>query len=304
MTAINAVVDLTTEDGVAVVTVDNPPVNALSAVLRVGLVDAFKAAEADSNVQAVVLTCAGRTFIAGADITEFGKPAVSPWLTDVIEVMEALSKPIVAAIHGTALGGGLETALGAHWRVAVASAKLGLPEVKLGLIPGAGGTQRLPRLVGVPQALEMITSGAPVSAKAALGGGLVDEIVEGDLRTGALAYARKVVAESRPLRRVRDMDDKVVAARGDPGQFDAFVQANARKFPRVRSAARVRGGHQGRRRPALRRGHGEGARALPRPHGWRPVQGPAPRLLRRAPGRPHSRRAGGHRAPPPSPRRA
>ncbi|MCK7474738.1 MAG: enoyl-CoA hydratase/isomerase family protein [Rhodopseudomonas palustris] len=135
-------------DGIAIITVDNPPVNALSAAVRRGILEQVNAAVADSKVQAIVLTCAGRTFIAGADITEFGKPPQPPSLHEVIDALDASPKPIVAAIHGTALGGGLETALGCHFRVAVKSAKLGLPEVKLGLLPGAGGTQRLPRAVG------------------------------------------------------------------------------------------------------------------------------------------------------------
>ena len=142
-------------DGVLVIVSDNPPVNALSHALRSGLMDAVTAAGSDAAVKAVVIAADGRTFHAGADITEFGKPPQSPSLPEVIEAIEALDKPVVAALHGTTLGGGLEVALGAHYRVAARGSKLGLPEVKLGLLPGAGGTQRLPRVVGVEAALEI-----------------------------------------------------------------------------------------------------------------------------------------------------
>jgi 3-hydroxyacyl-CoA dehydrogenase len=227
MGSINAVVDLSIEDGIAVLTVDNPPVNALSADVRAGLDDGVRRAGSDPTVEAVVIWCAGRTFIAGADITEFGKPPRDPSLRALLETIEASPKPVVAALHGTALGGGLETALASNWRIAAPTAKLGLPEVKLGLLPGAGGTQRLPRLVGVETALEMITSGTPVSATAALASGLIDEIAEGDLREAALAFARRVVSEGRPLRKVRDMTDRLAAS---PMTFVEFRKANARKF--------------------------------------------------------------------------
>jgi 3-hydroxyacyl-CoA dehydrogenase len=230
MGSINAAVDLSVEEGVAVLTIDNPPVNALSANVRAGLDAGVRQAGADASVQAIVIWCAGRTFIAGADITEFGKPPRDPSLPALLETIEASPKPVVAALHGTALGGGLETALASNWRVANAGAKMGLPEVKLGLLPGAGGTQRLPRLVGVEAALEMITSGAPVSAKAALAMGLIDEIVDGDLRAGAVAYAKRVVAEGRPLRKISALTDKIEAARAMPGVFADFRKANARKF--------------------------------------------------------------------------
>jgi 3-hydroxyacyl-CoA dehydrogenase len=211
---------------VAVVTVDSPPVNALSAAVRTGVADAMRRAYADEAVAAIVLICAGRTFFAGADITEFGKPPVEPTLRQLAEIVEDSPKPLVAAIHGTALGGGLELALVAHFRVAVPSARLGLPEVKLGLLPGAGGTQRLPRIVGVQKALEMITSGDPVPAAKAQAMGLVDELVEeGNLRQGAIDFARRVVAEGRPLTRVRDLE-----VTADPESFSDFRKANARKF--------------------------------------------------------------------------
>src|SRR5512138_3150969 len=231
MGAINAVTDLTAQGDVAVLTVNSPPVNALSQQVRDGIVKGMQQAIADSAVKAVVLICDGRTFIAGADITEFGKPPQPPSLHDVCDTIENSSKPVVAAIHGTALGGGLETALCSHYRVAVPSAKCGLPEVHLGLLPGAGGTQRLPRIVGPEQALQMVTSGAHVDAKTCLAAGLLDEIVpEGELRTGGIAFAKKVIAEKRPLRKVREMNEKVEAARGKPEIFAEFRKANARKF--------------------------------------------------------------------------
>ena len=166
---------------VLIVTSNNPPVNALGAAVRQGLVAAIEEAEADDAVKAVVIACEGQTFFAGADITEFGKPPVMPWLPEVVDTIENCSKPVVAAIHGTALGGGLEVALGCHYRVAVADAKLGVPEVKLGLLPGAGGTQRLPRVAGVGHALEMCATGTPISAKEAFDCGLVDRLIEGEL---------------------------------------------------------------------------------------------------------------------------
>jgi 3-hydroxyacyl-CoA dehydrogenase len=230
MGAINAVTDLAAEGEIAVLTVNSPPVNALSQQVRDGIVKGMQQAFGNAAVKAIVLICDGRTFIAGADITEFGKPPQSPSLHDVCDTIENSPKPVVAAIHGTALGGGLETALCCHYRVAVPSAKCGLPEVHLGLLPGAGGTQRLPRIVGPAAALDMVTSGRHVDAKSSLAAGLLDEIVpEGELRAGAVAYAKKV-AEKRPLRKVRDMNEKVEAARGKPELFAEFRKANARKF--------------------------------------------------------------------------
>jgi 3-hydroxyacyl-CoA dehydrogenase len=226
LSAINAVTDLTIEDGIAVLTLNSPPVNALSAAVRDGLARGFDRVAEDDEIKAVVLICAGRTFIAGADISEFGKPPQGASLLDVMDAMEASPKPVIAAIHGTALGGGLETALSCHYRIGVPSAKFGLPEVKLGLLPGAGGTQRLPRIVGVEKALEMVTSGTPIGAKEALATGLIDEMAPEDgLREAAVAFAAKVVAEQRPLKKVRDLP--VHAA---PGVFEAFRKANARKF--------------------------------------------------------------------------
>ncbi|MFL6729191.1 MAG: enoyl-CoA hydratase-related protein, partial [Sphingomicrobium sp.] len=161
---------------VLIVLSNNPPVNALSTPVRQGLVAAIEQAEADDSVNAIVIACEGQTFFAGADITEFGKPPQQPWLPAVVDRIEACTKPVVAAIHGTALGGGLEVALACHYRVALPSAKLGTPEVKLGLLPGAGGTQRLPRVAGVRKALEMCATGTPIGARDGFGCGLIDRL--------------------------------------------------------------------------------------------------------------------------------
>ena len=208
---INASVDLRQDGEIAIITADNPPVNALKHEVRAGLTEALRQAREDAAVKAMVIACAGRTFFAGADITEFGKPPQAPGLAEVIAVIEAMPKPVVAALHGTAFGGGFEVALACHFRVAVAGARVGLPEVKLGLLPGAGGTQRLPRLIGPEKALKMIVTGDPIEAREALADGVIDEIIEGDLTQGAIVFARRVVAEGRPLRLVRDREDKLVA---------------------------------------------------------------------------------------------
>ena len=231
MTKINDVATLEKDGEVAVLTLNSPPVNALSAPVREGIANGIKQAIDDADVKAIVLICDGRTFIAGADITEFGKAPKGPSLFDAQAMIENAPKPVIAAIHGTALGGGLEVALTCHYRVAVPSAKCGLPEVNLGLLPGAGGTQRLPRIVGAEKALEMVTSGQHVGARKCLEMGLVDELAEeGKLREGAVAFANKIVAEKRPLKKVRDLNDKVEAARGKPEIFADFRKANARKF--------------------------------------------------------------------------
>ena len=219
-------VKLEHDGDVAVVVVDNPPVNALSHHVRQGILDGMTQAAADPAVAAIVLICEGRTFIAGADITEFGGAPKPPSLQAAQDAMENCPKPVVAAVHGTALGGGLEVAMCAHYRVADARARFGLPEVKLGLLPGAGGTQRLPRVTGVPKALEMMTSGEPIGAEEALECGLIDEIVS-DLRGGAVAFARRVVAEGRPLLKIRDRSDKVSGV--DPSVFSQFRASIARK---------------------------------------------------------------------------
>ena len=212
-----------------IVTSNNPPVNALGAAVRQGLVAAIEQATGDDAIHSVVITCAGQTFFAGADITEFGKPPVMPWLPEVVDIIENCPKPVIAAIHGTALGGGLEVALGCHYRVAVPSAKFGVPEVKLGLLPGAGGTQRLPRVAGVPKALEMVTGGGMIGAKEAASLGLVDRLIEGDLVQHAVAFADEV-KDIRPLPKSSERDDKLAEARANPTLFADFRKANARKM--------------------------------------------------------------------------
>jgi 3-hydroxyacyl-CoA dehydrogenase len=206
---LTTLVEMNRDGDVAVILVDNPPVNALSHGVRSGLYENLQAARDDDSIKAIVIGCKGRTFIAGADITEFGKPPQSPGLHEVLALLDELHKPTVAAIHGTALGGGLEVALACHFRVAAKSAKLGLPEVKLGILPGAGGTQRLPRLIGPAEALKMIVSGDPIGAAKAEELGLVDEVTDGDPIAEAAAFVRKVVVEGRPLIRVRDRAEKL-----------------------------------------------------------------------------------------------
>lgn len=197
MTDAAPVVTTRRDGAVAVVTIDAPPVNAASHAVRAGLVAAIAAANADPAVRAVVIACAGRTFVAGADVREFGRPPEPPRLTDVCDAIEASEKPVVAALHGTALGGGLEIALACHARIAAAGTRMGLPEVKLGIVPGAGGTQRLPRLVGIPRAIEMATSGRPVDAADALASGLVDRVAGADLLADAVALAATLATPRR-----------------------------------------------------------------------------------------------------------
>ncbi|MCT9811367.1 3-hydroxyacyl-CoA dehydrogenase NAD-binding domain-containing protein [Acidovorax sp. Be4] len=231
MLTINPVTSYSNIDGVGVITLNSPPVNALSAAVRDGIHAAALAAIADPAAHAIVLLCEGRTFIAGADIAAFGKPPTGVSLPEVQRVLEDSPKPVVAAIHGTALGGGLEVALVCHYRIAVPSARLGLPEVHLGLLPGAGGTQRLPRIVGPEAALQMMTSGVHMPAAEALHNGLLDALApEGQLRATAIAFAQQVVAEKRPLRKIREQNDKVQAARGQPELFTRFRQSHAKQF--------------------------------------------------------------------------
>ena len=212
-------------DGIGVISVDYPPVNALGADVRKGLVAALEQGNKDDQASALVVTGAGRTFPAGADIREFGKPPVDPWLPEVVSLFEASDKLLIAAIHGTALGGGLEVALGCDYRIALESAKLGLPEVKLGLLPGAGGTQRLPRLIGADAALPMIAGGNPVPAPKARQLGLVDEVVSEDLVGAAIAYANKLVAAKAPRRPLSQQTAKL----DDPKLFDEYARSIARK---------------------------------------------------------------------------
>ncbi|MBZ9675411.1 3-hydroxyacyl-CoA dehydrogenase NAD-binding domain-containing protein [Mesorhizobium sp. ES1-1] len=218
---------LNRDGDVAIVTIDNPPVNALSFHVREPLMQALIELRDDPSVAAIVIACAGRTFIAGADITEFGKPMQQPELRAIIATLETIAKPTVAAIHGTALGGGLELALGCHFRVADTGAKLGLPEVKLGILPGGGGTVRLPRLVGAVKALRMIVSGVPIGAAQAHEDGLVDAVFEGGLTTHAVNFAREIARKGGPFQPVRDRDEGLKET--DLAAFDAEVAELAKK---------------------------------------------------------------------------
>ncbi len=230
MTVINDVTTIEKDSNISIITLNSPPVNALSAGVREGLHDGITQARNDAETEAIVLICDGRTFIAGADISEFGKEPRGPSLFEVQEFIEDSNKPVIAAIHGTALGGGLEVALTCHYRIAVPSAKCGLPEVNLGLLPGAGGTQRLPRVVGVEKALQMVTSGMHVAANECLEMGLVDEIAgEDSLLDDAISFAKKIVSEQRPLVKISEMNDKVEAARGNENLFKDFRKSIARK---------------------------------------------------------------------------
>ena len=230
MTSINDVTTIEKDENISIITLNSPPVNALSAPVREGLYKGITEARNDKETEAIIIICEGRTFIAGADISEFGKEPKGPSLYEVQEFIEDSNKPVIAAIHGTALGGGLEVALTCHYRIAVPSAKCGLPEVNLGLLPGAGGTQRLPRVVGVEKALQMVTSGQHVSAKECQKIGLVDEISKEDnLRGDSISFAKKIVSENRPLIKISEMNDKVEAARGNENIFKDFRNSIARK---------------------------------------------------------------------------
>lgn len=219
------------EGGIAIIMIDNPPVNAMSFHLRQPLYKAIEAARDDASVEGVVLACAGRTFVSGADISEFGseKALASPSLPELCSLLESLPKPVVAAIHGTTLGGGLELALSCHYRVADKGAKVGLPEVKLGLLPGAGGTVRLPRLTGPEAAVKMIVSGTPIGAAQALAAGVVDAVVESDLTAEAVKFAKAKATEGGPHIPVSARDDKLVAARNDLAAFDAAAKEATKK---------------------------------------------------------------------------
>jgi len=214
-----------TQGRIGILTVNNPPVNALAAAVRDGIKEGVEAFGKDANIDAIVLIGGGRTFIAGADIREFGKPPKGANLNDVIATMENCPKIVVAALHGTPLGGGLETALGAHYRVSLPSTRVGLPEVHLGLLPGAGGTQRLPRLTGAKYALDAIIAGRHIPAPEAKNKGIIDAIVEGDLLAGAVAHAQMLVAQNAPRRRVRDLN----ATLESPDLFRETEKAIARR---------------------------------------------------------------------------
>jgi 3-hydroxyacyl-CoA dehydrogenase len=223
-------VDFTKRGGIGIITVNNPPVNALSVGVPQGLIDALAAGEADAQVKAMVLVGGGRTFIAGADISEFFNPPKGehPTIHDAIAALEGSAKIVVAGIHGTALGGGLEVAMACHYRCGVAAASFGQPEIKLGLLPGAGGTQRLPRLIGPERALPLIASGDSVPADRALEMGLIDLIVAGDVTSGAADFANKLVAEGKPLRRVRDLATPAPSSATFFADFEKSIAKRAR----------------------------------------------------------------------------
>src|SRR5215467_15912706 len=213
------------DDGIGIIVIDNPPVNALAQGVRDGILEAIEKGEADPEVKAMVMMGAGRSFIAGADIRAFGKPRTAP-RRPTYEALDGASKPVVAAIHGYALGGGLENALACHYRIAVPSAKVGLPEVLIGILPGGGGTQRLPRLIGVQAALDMIVTGRHVPAPEARRLGIIDEVLpeNADLQETAIAYAIRIM-DARPLPRVRDRPVKL----DEPGIFDATRKSIERR---------------------------------------------------------------------------
>lgn len=228
--ASTSVVELKQDGDVLLVSVNNPPVNALGAAVRQGLMAAMEQADASAAVKAVVIVGQGKAFIAGADIREFGKPPVQPFLPDVCNRIEACSKPVVAVIHGAALGGGLEIAMSAHYRLALPGAKLGLPEVSLGLVPGAGGTQRAPRLMGVKAATELMLSGQQIGAKAGLAAGLVDKLDDGaDPVAAGLAYARELLAQGAPLRPVSATPGRLADKAAAQAELDALRADTAKK---------------------------------------------------------------------------
>ena len=217
------------DDGIGVLQIDSPPVNALSVRVQNAIAEGLTELGRDEAVKAIVLICGGRTFFAGADISEFGTDVEESNLTQVLEETERGSKPVVAAIHGTALGGGYELALYCHYRIATPSAKVGLPEVKLGLLPGGGGTQRLPRIVGAAAALEIIVGGDPIPAARALELGMIDALAgEATLMEDAIAFTRRLLAANQPLQSVRDRQDRIAADKGDAALFEEFRRKNAR----------------------------------------------------------------------------
>src|SRR3954470_2984841 len=191
-------------DGIAVITLNNPPVNGLGNALRAGILEGLDKADADPAVKGAVLIASAKAFSGGPNIREFNKPRTKPDLFDVNDRQDAMKKPLVAAIGGFALGGGLELALACHYRIALPKSQLGLPEVKLGILPGSGGTQRLPRMVPMAEAVRMMTTGNPIAAEKAKQYGLVDAIVDGDLLEAGIAFTKKILSEGGKIRRVRD----------------------------------------------------------------------------------------------------
>ncbi|HWT31700.1 MAG TPA: 3-hydroxyacyl-CoA dehydrogenase NAD-binding domain-containing protein [Propylenella sp.] len=229
-------VQLLPREDVAVVLIDNPPVNALSHAVRSGVLEALARIGPDVTIRAAVIACAGKTFVAGADIREFGARPRSPTLWELIEALDRMTKPVVAALHGTVLGGGLELALGCHFRIAAPSTRLGFPEVKLGLLPGAGGTQRLPRAIGAVAALRMIVGGTPVSADEALGSGLIDAIARDELTGEAIDRARRLAASGR-LRRLREETEKLAPDIADRSAFEEVAAELTKRARALRAPA-------------------------------------------------------------------
>ena len=224
-------VTLTRDDNIGIITLDNPPVNGLSFAVRRGLSDQVEAALSDDTIEAIVVTGAGKMFCGGADIRQFGQtpPADAANLPAVINRIEDSSKPVVAAIHGVAAGGGLEVGLGCHYRLASTGTRLGLPEVTLGFVPGAGGTQRLPRLIGVQNALDVIVNGRLLPSERAQALGIVDEVVDGDLLTRAVTFARGLVGQPDAVRKVSEREEGLEDARSNPAIFSDFRKKMARR---------------------------------------------------------------------------
>ena len=277
-------VSVTTMDGIAVVQIDNPPVNALSREVREELPAVVARLADDAAIDAIVVVGAGRTFVAGADIKELEQAAWStaepPDLHDLLRLVEEVPKPIVMAIHGSALGGGLELAMAGHYRVAVPDARMGQPEVNLGIIPGAEGTQRLTRLVGVEKAIEMCVSGKPIGAEDAKRAGLIDQVIEGDLTTGAVAFARDVVRRGAPHPKTRDRADKLGTAESNAPLF-AKGREMARNTRRHQTAPLA--GHRGDRSgsdASVRRGVPPRARDLARVRAFGSGAGACARVFR------------------------
>src|SRR6202035_1787750 len=234
-------VQLTSDNGIAVIAINNPPVNALSPGVPEGISEALDKIAQDDSVKATVLIAGGRTFVPAADIKEFGKMTSGKprgaGLLPLLLKIEDSAKPVIVAVHGTAFGGGMELAMAGHYRVAVATAQFGQPEVKLGLIPGAAGTQRLPRLAGVSKAVEMCVSGNPVNADEALKLGIVDRIIEGDLLAGALAFAREVAGKPAP--KTRERNEKLGNAGENARSFSAPRESAAKNQRALLGAARA-----------------------------------------------------------------
>ena len=225
------------EERVALLVIDNPPVNALSRPVRAGLAEGLSRALGDDGIEAIVVLAAGRTFPAGADLAEFGRPPEAPRLPNLLAAIEAAPKPVVAAIHGSALGGGLELAVACHYRLASEDARLGLPEVTLGLVPGAGGTQRVPRLTGAPFALDLMLKGRPVSADEAAEAGLVDGVVEGDLESAAVAFAQSLKEEDLGPRPTAQASSATVI--GDTYTIVSSASSTSRALALSRSGSRT-----------------------------------------------------------------